>query len=149
MVEKLPAKHWVCFFLSRLLGNLADTNSVASLLASLEQSPPEFATGSPDPLGPGVMFLHNDLTPCWRAASAWALGRIGDRRAIPALLNTVANLQNAPDTRHASAEALGLLIDAGDVEQVRKLASDYPEVSTRKALLRACEPFVNPKTAKK
>ena len=21
------------------------------------------------PLGPGVLFLHNDLTPCWRAAS--------------------------------------------------------------------------------
>jgi len=147
VVEKLPAKHWVCFFLARQLGNLADTNSVDSLLAALEQSPPEAATGHPDPLGPGVMFLHNDLTPCWRAASAWALGRIGDRRAVPVLLKTVANLQNAPDTRHAAAEALGLLIDAGTVGQVCKLAADYPEVSTRRALLRACEPFATRKTA--
>jgi HEAT repeat protein len=141
VVEKLPVKHWVCFFLARELGNLGDPNSVDSLMAALDQSPPEAATGSPDPLGPGVHFLHNDLTPCWRAASAWALGRIGNRRAVPVLLATVANLQNAPDTRHAAAEALGLLIDASTADQVRKLAADYPEVSTRRALLRACEPF--------
>ncbi|MFI5379699.1 MAG: HEAT repeat domain-containing protein [Tepidisphaerales bacterium] len=146
IVEKLPVKHWVCFYLARELGNLADAKSVESLLAALDQSPPEFATGSPDPLGPGVMFLHNDLTPCWRAASAWALGRIGDHRAVPVLLKTVADLQNAPDTRHAAAESLGLLIDATTAEQVRKLAADYPEVSTRRALLRACEPFAKAKT---
>ncbi len=145
VVEKLPVKHWVCFFLARELGNLADPASVDSLLAALDQSPPELATGSPDPLGPGVLFLHNDLTPCWRAASAWALGHIGDHRAVPVLLKTVANLQNAPDTRHAAAEALGLLIDASTADQVRKLATDYPEVSTRRALLRACEPFAKAK----
>ena len=93
-----------------------------------------------------MLFLHNDLTPCWRAASAWALGRIGDRRAAPALLKGIANLANAPDTRHAAAEALGAIADPGSAEAIRTLALDYPEVSTRKALLRACAKL-GPKTA--
>ncbi|MBM4050460.1 MAG: HEAT repeat domain-containing protein, partial [Planctomycetes bacterium] len=92
----------------------------------------------PDPLGPGVLFLHNDLTPCWRAAVAWALGRIGDRRAAPTLLKTVADLANAPDTRHAAAEALGRLADPAHLDPIRQLAATYPEVSTRRALLEAC-----------
>ncbi len=145
VVDRLPVKHWVCFFLARELGNLGDAASVDTLLASLEQSPAEAANGHPDPLGPGVLFLHNDLTPCWRAASAWALGRIGDRKAAPVLLRTVTNMQNATDTRHAAAEALGSLMDAAMAEQVRKLAVDYPEHSTRRALLRACECIANGK----
>ncbi len=106
------------------------------LLESLENEPAEAATGHPDPLGPGVLFLHNDLTPCWRAAVAWALGRLGDRRAVPVLLDVIADLDNATDTRHAAAAALGEIGDPGSREAVRKLAEDYPEVATRKALLR-------------
>ena len=49
----LPAKNWVCFFTARTLGNLRDPASVDSL-----------------PAGPGVVFLHNELTPCWRAAAS-------------------------------------------------------------------------------
>jgi HEAT repeat protein len=138
VVNALPAKHWVCFFLARALGNLACPQSADALLAALAQSPPEAASGHPDPLGPGVLFLHNDLTPCWRAAVAWALGRIGDRRATGVLLKVIGNLDNATDTRHAAAEALERLADPASMEAIRKLAADYPEVSTRKALLRAC-----------
>jgi hypothetical protein len=137
VVTRLPIKHWVCFFLARSLGNLADPRSVDGLLAALEQSPPEGAAGHPDPLGPGVLFLHNDLTPCWRAATAWALGRIGDRRAGPLLRKIVANLDNAPDTRHAAAQALGHLADPGSLEALQQLAQGYPDVATRRALLRA------------
>lgn len=136
VVLALPAKHWVCFFLARALGNLAEPASADSLLAALEQSPTEAALGRPDPLGPGVLFLHNDLTPCWRAATAWALGRIGDARAVPVLLGIVRDLDNAPDTRHAAAEALGRLVDTADLAEVRLLAQTYPETSTRQALLR-------------
>ncbi len=135
VVTKLPVKHWVCFFLARSLGNLGDSRSTDALLAALEKSPPEAAPGYPDPLGPGVLFLHNDLTPCWRAASAWALGRIGDPRAVPALLKTIGDLQNATDTRHAAAEALAGMSDAATLAKIRQLAADYPEVSTRRALL--------------
>ena len=96
---------------------------------------------SPDPLGPGVLFLHNDLTPCWRAAVAWALGRIGDRRAVPALTKAVKDLENAPDVRHAAAEALGRLAVPGDAAALAALAADCPDVAVRKALLRACDRF--------
>jgi HEAT repeat protein len=138
VVTKLPVKHWVCFFLARSLGNLADPRSTDALMAALEQSPPEAALGIPDPLGPGVLFLHDDLTPCWRAATAWALGRIGDPRAVPTLLKTVSNLQNATDTRYAAAEALSGMTDAATLAKIRQLAAEYPEVSTQRALLEIC-----------
>jgi hypothetical protein len=138
VVLELPIKHWVCFFLARTLGNLADPRTTDALIAVLEHEPTEAATGHPDPLGPGVLFLHNDLTPCWRAAVAWALGRIGDPRAAPVLLSVASNLDNAPDTRHAAAEALGRIADPGSLEQIQNLAASYPEISTRRALLKAC-----------
>jgi hypothetical protein len=139
VIQKLPSKHWVCFFTARLLGNLADPRSVDTLLASLEREPPEAATGFPDPLGPGVLFLHNDLTPCWRAAAAWALGRIGAARAMPTLLKVIGDMKNALDTRHAAAEAMERLAKTGNAPAIRKLAADYPEVSTRRTLLRISE----------
>jgi len=135
VVLKLPSRHWACFYLGRALGELSDARAVDTLVEALA-SPSEFAEGSPDPLGPGILFLHNDLTPCWRAAAAWALGRIGDARAVPALLKTVGDFSNATDTRHAAAEALKRIspVTAGDA--LAKLVADYPEVSTRKALLK-------------
>ncbi len=139
VVLKLPAKHWVCFYLARALGNLADPRSTDTLIAVLKTEPAEAATGRPDPLGPGVLFLHNDLTPCWRAATAWALGRIGDAQAIPVLLDIVADLDNATDTRHAAARALGRIGDTGSADRIRELARDYPEIYTRHALYEAAE----------
>jgi HEAT repeat protein len=139
IVLALPTKNWVCFFLARTLGNLADRRSVDALAAALEQSPTEDAGGHPDPTGPGVLFLHNELTPCWRAAVGWALGRIGDRRAAPTLLRVAADLHNAVDTRHAAAEALAQIADPAHQEAIRRLAANYPETSTRRALLRACQ----------
>lgn len=135
VVQTLPLKNWVCFFAARTLGNLGDTASTDFLMAALEQSPPEAAGGVPDPLGPGVLFLHNDLTPCWRAELAWALGRLGDRRAAPVLLKVVGDLRNAPDTRHAAAVALVRLGDAAGEDTLRKLAAGYPDIATRRVLL--------------
>jgi HEAT repeat protein len=137
VVLELPLKHWVCFYLGRALGNLADSGVAASLATVLEQSPPEAADGYPDPLGPGVLFLHNDLTPCWRAAVAWALGEIGDRRAVPVLLAVVGDLRNATDTRHSAAVALGKIADPQSAAALAELAADYPEESTRRALIEA------------
>jgi HEAT repeat protein len=139
IVLALPTKNWVCFFLARTLGNLGDRRSVDSLIAGLDQSPSEGAGGQPDPTGPGVLFLHNELTPCWRAAVAWALGRINDRRAAPALLRVAADIQNAVDTRHAAAEALMRIADPATQPALRRLAANYPETSTRRALLKACQ----------
>ncbi len=148
VVLKLPARHWVCFYLGRTLGMLGDVRSIDTLLAALA-SPNEFAGGSPDPLGPGILFLQNDLTPCWRASAAWALGRIGDARAVPALLKVVGDLGNATDTRHAAAVALGRIADPSSRAALRKLAAEYPEVSTRLALAEAEQRLARPKDGAK
>jgi HEAT repeat protein len=137
--RSLPVKHWVCFFLARSLGNLADPRSLDALLAVLKECPKEASSGRPDPSDAAVLFLHNELTPCYRAAAAWAVGRIGQRRAAPALLAVVGDLDNAIDTRYAAAEALQRLHDPASLGAIRRLAAGYPEISTRKALLRACE----------
>lgn len=139
VVTKLPAKHWVCFFLARTLGNLKDPRAAEPLLAALEGSQPEASGGRPDPLGPGVLFLHNDLTPCWRAAVAWALGQLGERRAAPLLLKVVENLDNAPDTRYSAAEALGQVAGPEHLPALRRLAADYPEMATLRVLQRLAE----------
>jgi HEAT repeat protein len=107
------------------------------LSESLDDRFAEAASGRPDPLGPGVLFLHNDLTPCWRAAAAWALGRIGSPDASPALLRVIANLENATDTRYAAAVALGRLAKPSDHASLREIAGRTPEVSVRRALLEA------------
>jgi HEAT repeat protein len=133
VVNKMPVKHWTSFFLARTLGNVASSQSFDTLRAALEKYPAEAATGRPDPLGPGNLFIHNDLTPCWRAESAWALGRIGDRRAMPVLTSIVSDFENAPDTRHAAAVALA---NMGDAKTLAALAANYPDIATRKTLLR-------------
>jgi HEAT repeat protein len=137
VVDALPVENWVSFFLARTLGNLASPESADALIAILEGTTPEAASGRPDPLGPGNLFLHNGLTPCWRAATAWALGKIGDSRGMPVLLKIVRDLDNALDTRHAAAVALGKIADADTREILQDLAVEYPERSTRLALLEA------------
>ena len=132
---ELAHRHWVLLFLGRTLGNLGDRSAVDTLLASLAPERNEARHGRPDPAEPNIHLLQLDATPCWRAAAAWALGHIGDRRTIPTLLEVVSNLDNAVDTRYAAAEALGRLADSDSIPAIRQLAADYPEVSTRRALL--------------
>jgi hypothetical protein len=134
----IPQRHWVLFYLGRALGNLGDPRSVDTLAASLSAELNEARHGRPDPSEPNILFLQLEYTPCWRAAAAWALGQIGDRRAVPVLLAAVGDLRNATDTRHAAAEALADIADPASLEPIRQLAADYPEVSTRRALLEAC-----------
>ncbi|MCZ7601209.1 MAG: HEAT repeat domain-containing protein [Gammaproteobacteria bacterium] len=139
MVLEMPTKNWVCFFLARTLGNMNDRDAADMLLAVLQDSRPEAASGRPDPLGPGVLFLHNDLTPCWRAAVVWSLGRLGDRRAVAQLLDIVDNLDNAtgiPATPRRSL--LTRLADTAALPQLQRLVDGYPEISVRLALREAC-----------
>jgi HEAT repeat protein len=136
---QLPQRHWVLLYLGRTLGNLGDPAAVETLLASLVPELNEARHGHPDPAEPNIHLLQLEATPCWRAAAAWALGRIGDRQAVATLLQVVANLDNAIDTRYAAAEALGRIADPDSVPAIRQLAADYPEVSTRRMLLEACD----------
>ena len=138
VIKNLPVRHWNCFYLARALANLKDSGVVPALLTGLA-SAPEFTYGSPDPIDAAVLFLHNDMTPCWRAATAYALGEIGDKRAIPALLKTVANPSNAVDTRHAAATALGLLADKSLLSDLSKLLARCEETSMKQALTLAID----------
>ena len=133
----MPQRHWVLFFLGRTLGNLGAASSVDSLLASLVPELNEARHGRPDPSEPNIHFLQLEYTPCWRVTAAWALGRIGDRRAVPALLAVAGDLRNAVDVRHAAAEALLRLASPADQEALQRLAREYPEHSVRRVLLRA------------
>ena len=135
----IPQRHWVLFYLGRALGNIGDPRSVDALLGSLKLELNEARHGRPDPSEPNIHFLQLEYTPCWRAAAAWALGQIRDTRAAPVLLKVVENLDNATDTRHAAAEALGQIADPSTHHAIRQLAAAYPEVSTRRALLRAIQ----------
>ncbi len=140
----IPQRHWVLFYLGRALGNLGAEDSVDTLLASLRPELNEARHGRPDPAEPNVHFLHLEYTPCWRVTAAWALGRIGQRRAGATLLNVIGDLNNATDVRHAAAEALPSLRDPTLLESMKRLANDYPEHSVRKALLRGCAALAEP-----
>lgn len=133
-----PVRHWTLFYLARALGNLHDSASVETLTAVLADRLNEARHDRPDPAEPTIHLLHLDYTPCWRAAAAWALGQIGDRRAAPALLGAVRNLDNATDVRHAAARALESVEDPAGLAELRQLAAGYPEISTRRALQRTC-----------
>jgi HEAT repeat protein len=139
VVTELPVKNWVCFYLARTLGQIGDRAGAEVLLESLADGLAEAAAGRPDPLGPGVHFLHNDLTPCWRAGAAWAVGRIRPEGASGVLRRVLANLENAPDTRHAAAVALGGVATRDELPALEQLAAEVPETAARKVLLETCQ----------
>lgn len=128
-------RSYVCFFLARTLGKIRDEASVDTLIAVLEKDPAEAAFGYENP--PHV-FVHKAMAPFYRAAAAYALGGIASRRAVPCLIRVVENFDNALDVRFAAAQALDRLANASDLPQLLRLAGQYPEVSTRQALLATC-----------
>jgi HEAT repeat protein len=138
VIKNMPVRHWNCFYLARALGNLKDPQALPALLKGLA-SPGEYTFGYPNPIDADVLFMHKDMTPCWRASAAHALGEIGDARAIPALLKTVNTPSNALDTRHAAATALGLLGDASLVSTLNKQLDRCEETSMRQALILAIQ----------
>ncbi len=129
-------RSWTCFFLARALGKVRDRGSIPALVACLEKDPSEISLGAELP--PNV-FIYKAMTPFHRAAAAYGLGRIGDAKAAPALLDAAANLDNAMDVRHAAAQGLLMLRDRATLPRLRKLANGYPEVATRRILLQACQ----------
>ena len=128
-------RSWVCFYLARALGKTRHRASLGILLDALEDGPPELACGHRTP--PSAI-IYEPVTPFYRAAVAFALGRLGDARAIPCLLNAVTDMNNALDVRHSAARALRLLGQDNHVDGLQALAESYPEVMTRRVLLSAC-----------
>jgi len=128
-------RSWTCFYLARLLGRLGDPAAADVLTAALTDDPTEASFGRPDP--PNV-YVHNAMTPCYRAAAADALGRLGHKPAVAVLLAIVADLDNAVDVRHAAAGALARIADPASLPGLKKLArGDHVEVVVRRALRQA------------
>ena len=134
----LPQRHWVLFYLGRALGNLGDPRSADTLMASLKPEWNEARHGRPDPAEPNIHFLQLEYTPCWRAAAAWALGRIPDPKSVPLLLQTAGNFDNATDTRHAAILALGRRAGPGELPALTALAQACPETASARTLRAVC-----------
>ena len=130
----VPDRPWVMFYMARLLGKLADQDSSDCLIAALDRDPNEAAVGRPAPDSVWVGMLQEDNTPCYRAAAAHALGRIGEPSAADVLIKALRNMDNALDVRHASAVALKRIAEEKHHETIAKLAASYPDVSVKQVL---------------
>jgi HEAT repeat protein len=133
--RKMPAsenRSWTYFFLARTLGNLRDPASAELLVDVILNDPSEASLGRNTP---PTHIIHKAMRPFHRAAAAWSLGEIGDKRAVPALLKVVQSLQNAASVRQQAAIALGKIRDPGCLNELKKISADYPEEITRRALL--------------
>jgi len=125
-------RSWVCFMLTRVLGRLGDTGSIDLFVEMLEKDPTEASLGlNPPP----THIIYKAWRPFYRPAAAWSLGELKAKRAVPALLKTVQNLENASSTREQAAIALGKVADPSVVPELKQMAEDHPELTTRRALL--------------
>jgi len=125
-------RSWACFMLTRALGRLGDTGSIDLFVEMLEDDPTEASLGlNPPP----THIVYKAWRPFYRPAAAWSLGELRAKKAIPALLKTVRDLDNASSTREQAAAALGKIADKSVLPEIREIAEDYPELMTRRALL--------------
>ncbi|NJL55186.1 HEAT repeat domain-containing protein [bacterium] len=97
------------------LGKLAKKRAVYALLATFSESEPDLYWESAKSLGllgstravkPLIHILQDDLDANKRAASAYALGLIADKRSTEALLRVVSNPTETPQVRGHAVEAL-------------------------------------------
>jgi len=125
-------RSWVCFMLTRALGRLGDEGSIDLFVEMLQQDPTEASLGlNPPP----QHIIYKAWRPFYRPAAAWALGELGARSAVPALLEAVREMENASSTREQAAIALGKVGDRTLIPELEEVADEYPEVMTRRALL--------------
>jgi HEAT repeat protein len=125
--------------LIRTLGRLGDNESIPLFIDMLENGPTEASLGlNPPP----SHLIYKGWRPFHRPAAAWSLGQLKSDEAVPVLIKVVENLDNASSTREQAAVALGLIGDKGCLKKLTTIAEDYPEVMTRRALLRSIEKLV-------
>ena len=123
---------WVCFMLTRTLGRIGDTGSTDLFVEMLTKDPTETSLGlNPPP----THIIYKAWRPFYRPAAAWSLGRLKAKKAAPALMKAVQDLNNASSTREQAAVALGNISDKSMLAELKKIAEEYPELMTRRALL--------------
>jgi len=129
-------RSWCCFMLTRSLGRLGDAGSIDLFVEMLEKDPTEASLGlNPPP----THIIYKAWRPFYRPAAAWSLGQLEAKQAVPALLKTVRDLDNASSTREQAAIALGKIADKSTLPELKKTAEEYPELMTKRALLESIE----------
>ncbi len=129
-------RSWACFMLTRCLGRLGDARSIDVLVDMLDNDPTETALGlNPPP----THIIYKAWRPFHRPAAAWSLGELKAKKGVPALLKAVQDLDNASSTRQQAAIALGKIADKSTLAELKKIAEEYPELMTRRALLESIE----------
>ena len=132
--EPLETRSWCCFMLTRTLGRLGDAGSTDLLIDMLEKDPTEASLGlNPPP----THIIYKAWRPFHRPAAAWSLGELRAKKATQALLRAVQHLGNASSTREQAAIALGKIADKSTLAELEKIAEEYPELMTRRALLKS------------
>jgi len=127
-------RSWTCFMLTRALGRLRDAGAINLFIDMLEKDPTETALGlNPPP----THIIYKAWRPFYRPAAAWSLGELKARKAVPALMKAVKDLDNASSVREQAAVALGKIADKSTLAELKKIAEDYPELTTKRALLRS------------
>ncbi|MDP7290339.1 MAG: HEAT repeat domain-containing protein, partial [Phycisphaerae bacterium] len=124
-------RSWVCFMLTRTLGRLGDAGSIDLFVEMLDKDPTETALGlNPPP----AHIIYKAWRPFYRPAAAWSLGQLKARKTST-LIKAVKDLNNASSTREQAAIALGRIADKTTLAELKKIAEEYPELMTRRALL--------------
>jgi len=132
--EPSETRSWCCFMLTRTLGRLGDADSIDLFVEMLEEDPTEASLGlNPPP----THIIYKAWRPFYRPAAAWSLGELKTPKAVPILMHVLTDLDNAPSTREQAAEALGKIGDKSCLDELTKLAEEYPDVMTRRAILRS------------
>jgi len=125
-------RSWCCFMLSRALGRVRHAASVELFVDMLENDPTETALGLNMP---PQHLVYKGWRPFCRPAAAWALGELQAGPAVPVLMAVLQDLNNAPSTREQAAVALGKVGDGESVGKLKAIGADYPEITTRRAIL--------------
>jgi HEAT repeat protein len=127
-------RSWCCFMLTRTLGRLGDAESIELFIEMLEKDPTEASLGlNPPP----THIIYKGWRPFYRPAAAWSLGEMKAKQAVPALMKALQDLDNAPSTREQAAASLGKIGDKSCLEELKKIAEEYPDVMARRAILRS------------
>ncbi len=124
---------WATVYLCRALGRLGNREVVPGLVELLAETPPEAEAGFS-----AKAFLERNgwrqggsepddykaHTPRVKAAYCYALGQIGDPRAVEALCEVLADGRHILDTRHAAATALGMIAAPAANPALREAAAN-------------------------
>ena len=135
-------RSWCCFMLTRALGRVGHTASAELFIDMLVHDPTETALGLNLP---PQHLVYKGWRPFYRPAAAWSLGELKTQSAVSALMNVLRDLDNAPSTREQAAAALGKIGDISCLTELKTLAAEYPEITTRRAMLRSVEQLDEPR----